>query len=221
MSRPALVRLILLLLVAAAAAAGLAIALVRPVTVRQTAFPPGNDWPPRPILLDEPATVSITAPLAGLSEIWVRRAGPASPDALRGTLRPLDGSPPIEAPGEPVIWTGRDYFRFVFPPADRAAGYYVLDLSPSDGDLSSLIPLVVEAPGRFYPDGDPAERRQIAFDAVYDTAGWRVVADLAPRLGSVEGERWGPAGAVVALFGAEAVLLSALIALTRRAGRTA
>lgn len=222
MSRPALSRRILRLVAVAAAAGLLLILLVRPVTVRQSAFPPGNDWPARPILPDRPVTLSIVAPIGGLSEVWVRRAGPASDRSVIGAIRPADGGPPIQVTGEPVSRSGRDYFRFAFPPIDRSAGRrYSLSLSTRDDDASRPVPMVVEAPGRYYPDGDPAERRQIPFDVVYATAGGRVAADLARRLGGVEGERWAPSGVVAGLFAAEAALLVALIALTRRVGRPA
>ncbi|HEX2171892.1 MAG TPA: hypothetical protein VHL09_05555, partial [Dehalococcoidia bacterium] len=128
----------------------------------------------------------------------------------------------FETFGEVVAREGRDYFRFVFPPFTESTGRrYDVSLTIRDGDLPALTPAVVEAPGRYYPDGDPAARGQLAFEAVYVTTAPDVVASLAGRLGGVAGERWAPAGAIVALFGLEAVLLAILLWLTARAGRTA
>lgn len=221
MSRRALARLAFVF-ATIAALAGAAILIARPVSVRQAAFPDGPGWLSRPLAPDRPAEVSLVAPLGGLSEIWVRRAGPDPGTPLAGTLRPAGGGPAIAVAGERIALSGRDYFRFAFPPIEGSAGRrYDLSFAARPASPNELVPAVLESPDRYYPAGTPGDRRQVLFEAVYSTAGWRVAADLAGRLSGVEGDRWAPAGLAAALIAIEGTLIVMLLTITRRAGQAA
>ena len=189
-----------------------------PVVIHEKALPEHLAWEGRRVSATQPGSIVLVGKLNGLSEIWVRLAGPAAAGSVIGVLRPTGGGEAHRSAGEPVSRDGQRFLRFAFPPvADSAGERFYFELRRSPTDLSALDVVVAEAPGRFYPADDSPAPRQIGFELWYATTNGDALVSLAGRLGAVTAERWAPAPLVLVLAIVQVGLIAALFRLVWRA----
>ena len=189
-----------------------------PRVIHEKALPENLPWQAQLITETEPASIVLVGKLNGLSEIWVRQAGPAAAGSVIGVLRPAGGTWTQESVGEPVARGDQQFWRFVFPPVAGSAGQrFSFELRPRPNDPSGLPVTVAQAPGRFYPADDSSRSRQVSFELAYSTTQGDALLSLADRLGGVTGERWAPAPLFLVLAIIQAGFVAALFGLVWRA----